>query len=104
MDANLVNPNQQAGSGSKQTGPNTQSPAAPPPVTTTSNQSGKKKKYVLNATDKLFSQLRDQNFAVVGGVLNKIAKRINENYEVCYFYIVILILFVLSIITVMTYL
>ncbi|KAI7853803.1 Sec1-like protein [Circinella umbellata] len=81
LDANLVNPNQQAGSGSKQTGPNTQSPAAPPPVTTTSNQSGKKKKYVLNATDKLFSQLRDQNFAVVGGVLNKIAKRINENYE-----------------------
>ena len=87
LDANLVNPNQQAASGSKQTGSNTQPPAVPPPVTTTPNQSGKKKKYVLNATDKLFSQLRDQNFAVVGGVLNKIAKRINENYEVCYLFI-----------------
>ncbi|RUS24524.1 Sec1-like protein, partial [Jimgerdemannia flammicorona] len=41
----------------------------------------KKKKQVLNSSDKLFVQLRDLNFAVVGGLLNKIAKKINENYE-----------------------
>ncbi|KAI8974973.1 Sec1-like protein [Pilobolus umbonatus] len=41
----------------------------------------KKKKYVLNSSDKLFSQFRDQNFSAVPGMLNKIAKRINENYE-----------------------
>ena len=50
----------------------------PPPSSSTAN---KKKKYILNSSDKLFNQLRDQNFAVVGGMLNKIAKRINENYE-----------------------
>lgn len=78
LDANLVNPSQP---------PN--SSTVPPPAKgpgsganpTTPATSGKKKKYVLNASDKLFTQLRDQNFAVVGGMLNKIAKRINEDYE-----------------------
>ncbi|CAG8822747.1 27871_t:CDS:2, partial [Racocetra persica] len=41
----------------------------------------KKKKIALNSGDKLFAQLRDTNFAVVGGVLNRVAKRINEDYE-----------------------
>ncbi|CAG8441010.1 3150_t:CDS:10 [Dentiscutata heterogama] len=41
----------------------------------------KKKKFALNSSDKLFVQLRDINFAVVGGVLNRVAKRINEDYE-----------------------
>ncbi|KAI8069369.1 Sec1-like protein [Gongronella butleri] len=59
--------------------PGTSAAAAPPPPPV--NVAGKKKKYVLNASDKLFSQLRDQNFAVVGGMLNKLAKRINEGYE-----------------------
>ncbi|CAO3660555.1 unnamed protein product [Rhizopus microsporus] len=52
-----------------------------PSTPTTSTTPMKKKKYVLNSSDKLFGQLRDQNFAVVGGILNKVAKRINENYE-----------------------
>ncbi|CEG81574.1 Putative Transcription factor ScGATA-6 [Rhizopus microsporus] len=52
-----------------------------PSTPTTSATPMKKKKYVLNSSDKLFGQLRDQNFAVVGGILNKVAKRINENYE-----------------------
>jgi hypothetical protein len=67
LDANLVNANQ------------TTPPKGPP---TSSASPAKKKKYVLNSSDKLFAQLRDQNFAVVGGILNKVAKRINENYEV----------------------
>ncbi|CAG8717318.1 3994_t:CDS:2, partial [Cetraspora pellucida] len=40
-----------------------------------------KKKSALYSGDKLFAQLRDINFAVVGGVLNRVAKRINEDYE-----------------------
>lgn len=31
--------------------------------------------------DPLFGELRDKNFTVVGGLLNRVAKRINENYE-----------------------
>ncbi|OAD71468.1 hypothetical protein PHYBLDRAFT_34391 [Phycomyces blakesleeanus NRRL 1555(-)] len=76
LDAALVNPAQptttKAGTSA---GPTT------PGGATAGGQPGKKKKYVLNSSDKLFNQLRDQNFAVVGGMLNKIAKRINENYE-----------------------
>lgn len=72
LDASLVNPAQPTAKGTPPSVPST-------PVNTTAPT--KKKKYVLNSSDKLFSQLRDQNFAVVGGMLNKIAKRINENYE-----------------------
>ncbi|KAG0173258.1 hypothetical protein DFQ28_011169 [Apophysomyces sp. BC1034] len=71
LDASLVAPAQQTPTGKT---------PAPAPVSS-GTQTGKKKKYVLNSSDKLFAQLRDQNFAVVGGMLNKIAKRINENYE-----------------------
>ncbi|KAG0228443.1 hypothetical protein BGW41_003421 [Actinomortierella wolfii] len=42
---------------------------------------GKKKKVPLNNGDKLYSELRDLNFSVVGGLLNKVAKRINADYE-----------------------
>lgn len=31
--------------------------------------------------DPLFAELRDKNFTGVGGTLNRVAKRINENYE-----------------------
>lgn len=31
--------------------------------------------------DPLFGELRDKNFTVVGALLNRVAKRINENYE-----------------------
>ncbi|CAG8795650.1 9439_t:CDS:2, partial [Cetraspora pellucida] len=44
-------------------------------------ESKKKKNFALNSGDKLFARLRDINFAVVGGVLNRVAKRINEDYE-----------------------
>ncbi|KAI9007510.1 Sec1-like protein [Phycomyces nitens] len=76
LDAALVNPAQPA---TPKTGTST-GPMTPGGATG-AGQPGKKKKYVLNSSDKLFNQLRDQNFAVVGGMLNKIAKRINENYE-----------------------
>ncbi|ORY99861.1 Sec1-like protein [Syncephalastrum racemosum] len=78
LDANLVNPSQPPNSNTVPAPAKGPSSGANPSTTATS---GKKKKYVLNASDKLFTQLRDQNFAVVGGMLNKIAKRINEDYE-----------------------
>ncbi|KAG0140954.1 hypothetical protein CROQUDRAFT_664506 [Cronartium quercuum f. sp. fusiforme G11] len=42
----------------------------------------RRKKHLLSSTsDPLFSELRDRNFALVGTTLNRIAKRINADYE-----------------------
>lgn len=42
----------------------------------------RKKKHRLDAaSDNLFAEIRDQNFAVVGEMLHKVARRINEDYE-----------------------
>lgn len=42
----------------------------------------RKRKHLLSSsTDQLFADLRDQNFAVVGSVLNRTARRLNEDYE-----------------------
>jgi len=42
----------------------------------------KRKKHVLSSSsDPIFSELRDQNFSIVGNSLNRIAKRINTDYE-----------------------
>ncbi|KAI5288100.1 hypothetical protein KEM54_005472, partial [Ascosphaera aggregata] len=40
-----------------------------------------KKKIQLDSTDSLFTQLRDANFAIVGSLLNKIARRLESEYE-----------------------
>ena len=53
------------------------SSTAPPP---TAKQS-LKRKIQLDSTDKLFSQLRNTNFAVVGPHLNKVARRLESDYE-----------------------
>ncbi|KAF9969867.1 hypothetical protein BGZ73_007605 [Actinomortierella ambigua] len=42
---------------------------------------GKKKKVLLSNGDKLYSRLRNLNFSVVGSLLNRVAKRINADYE-----------------------
>ncbi len=47
-----------------------------------SGQGSKPKKIPLNASDKLFSQIRNLNFAVVGNVLSQNARRLFEDYEV----------------------
>ncbi|KAL7412422.1 vacuolar protein sorting 33A [Mrakia frigida] len=60
-------------------------PAATPPLSgatpSTTTPAVKKKKHPLNSSDKVFGELRDLNFAVVGGRLNKIAKRIEGAYN-----------------------
>ncbi|KAI5479038.1 ATP binding protein [Pseudohyphozyma bogoriensis] len=62
----------------------------PAPVASTSTPSAssfnpspqKKKKHLLSSNgDNLFAELRDKNFAVVGGVLNRTARRLNDDYE-----------------------
>lgn len=42
----------------------------------------KVKKVVLNSSDSLFAEIRDMNFAGVGTVLSREAKRITTLYEV----------------------
>ncbi|KAG0358173.1 hypothetical protein BG005_002644 [Podila minutissima] len=69
VDASLANPaSANTGAGGSAAAASTAAP-------------GKKKKVPLNGGDKLFGELRDLNFAVVGGLLNKVAKRINADYE-----------------------
>ncbi|KAI9732416.1 MAG: hypothetical protein M1834_001624 [Cirrosporium novae-zelandiae] len=46
-----------------------------------SSQRGLKRKVQLDSTDKLFEQLRDSNFAIVGDMLSKIARRLESDYE-----------------------
>jgi hypothetical protein len=41
----------------------------------------KKRKIILDSSDKLYNQLRDTNFAIVGSLLNKVARRLQTDYE-----------------------
>ena len=44
-------------------------------------QQGLKRKIQLDSSDKLYDQLRDANFAIVGNLLNKVARRLESDYE-----------------------
>lgn len=50
--------------------------AAPAPNTQT-----RKRKIQLDSTDKLFDQVRDTNFAVVGNILGKVARRLKTDLD-----------------------
>ncbi|KAK0617938.1 Sec1-like protein [Bombardia bombarda] len=41
----------------------------------------RKRKIQLDSSDKLFEQVRDTNFAIVGNLLHKIARRLRDDYE-----------------------
>jgi hypothetical protein len=43
----------------------------------------KKKHHLTTSTDPLFGELRDLNFSSVGKRLNKVARRLEEDYKVC---------------------
>ncbi|KAF8424631.1 Sec1-like protein [Tirmania nivea] len=71
VDASLVgNPQQNVLAGSSST-----SASSPPP------QIGKKRTVVLDSSDKLYEDLRDTNFAIVGNLLNKVSRRLQADYE-----------------------
>jgi hypothetical protein len=63
--------------------------AAPQPAQSSSKNVGsapapaqsKKRKILLDSSDKLYDQLRDTNFAIVGSLLNKVARRLQTDYE-----------------------
>ncbi|KAL2064773.1 hypothetical protein VTL71DRAFT_3912 [Oculimacula yallundae] len=60
--------------------------AAPQPAPGSSKTVGgavqpKKRKVILDSSDKLYEQLRDTNFAIVGSLLNKVARRLKTDYE-----------------------
>lgn len=42
---------------------------------------GKKRKILLDSSDKLYSQLRDTNFAITGPLIHTVAKRIKVDFE-----------------------
>jgi hypothetical protein len=44
------------------------------------------RKQALNSSDPLYASLRDVNFAVVGTVLNRVARRLSDDYEVLLYY------------------
>lgn len=68
VDPNLLNPSPAA---------STSTPSA-----STFGAMPKKKKHLLSSSaDPLFSLLRDKNFAVVGSILNRTARRLNDDYE-----------------------
>lgn len=58
--------------------PNQGAPAAAAPASSTQSR---KRKIQLDSSDKLFDQLRDANFAIVGSLLNKIARRLQSDYD-----------------------
>src|SRR6202034_4145855 len=41
----------------------------------------KTRKVLLDSSDKLYEQLRDSNFAIVGPLLNKVARRLQADYD-----------------------
>jgi vacuolar protein sorting-associated protein 33A len=45
---------------------------------TSTGSQARKRKIQLDSSDKLYDQLRDANFAIVGGLLNKVARRLQK--------------------------
>ncbi|KAL2263240.1 hypothetical protein VTK26DRAFT_7659 [Humicola hyalothermophila] len=54
---------------------------APGTSAAANNGQSRKRKIQLDGSDSLFAQLRDANFAIVGSLLNKVARRLQTDYE-----------------------
>ncbi|OJD10848.1 hypothetical protein AJ78_08249 [Emergomyces pasteurianus Ep9510] len=77
--------NNQAEVDSMVIGPSAPSPSSSQVMSSgTSSSAAKqalKRKIQLDSSDQLFAQLRNANFAIVGGLLNKVARRLESDYE-----------------------
>lgn len=73
IDSTIVGPAPQSQS--------SQGSSSTSPPTGSAPKQGLKRKIQLDSSDQLFSQLRDANFAIVGGILNKVARRLESEYE-----------------------
>lgn len=51
---------------------------APAQQSSSATTQGRKRTIQLDSTDKLYDQLRDANFAIVGSLLNKVARRLHQ--------------------------
>ncbi|KAI1142895.1 vacuolar protein sorting 33A-like protein [Hypoxylon sp. FL0543] len=49
--------------------------------TPTASAASRKRRIQLNSSDKLYEGLRDANFAIVGTLLNKVARRLQSDYD-----------------------
>ncbi|CAD0085631.1 unnamed protein product, partial [Aureobasidium mustum] len=61
--------------------PQTQKPQGAAAAAGNSTQAATKRRIQLDSSDKLYPQLRDCNFAVVGPLLNRTARRLQADYE-----------------------
>ncbi|TFK77545.1 Sec1-like protein [Pluteus cervinus] len=61
-------------------GPSTSPPANPTPLAGLKKET-KKKHHLATSTDPLYAELRDLNFGNVGKSLNRVARRLDENYK-----------------------
>lgn len=60
----------------------TQAAGSNPVPVVSVKKDAKKKHHLTTATDPLFAELRDLNFSSVGKKLNKVARRLDEDYKV----------------------
>ncbi|KAJ6520341.1 Sec1-like protein [Mycena sanguinolenta] len=56
-------------------------PSTPPATTSLKKVEAKKKHHLTTLTDPLFAELRDLNFSSVGKRLNKLARRLEQDYQ-----------------------
>ena len=73
--------NNQADVDSSIVGAAPQAPGASKTVGSAPAPAAKKRKILLDSSDKLYDQLRDTNFAIVGSLLNKVARRLKTDYD-----------------------
>lgn len=73
--------NNQADVDSTIVGPAPQPAPGSSKVVGTAGVQSKKRKILLDSSDKLYDQLRDTNFAIVGTLLNKVARRLQSDYD-----------------------
>ncbi|KAI1407067.1 vacuolar protein sorting 33A-like protein [Hypoxylon sp. FL1857] len=58
-----------------------QAPSQSTTSTPTAGAASRKRKIQLDSSDKLYEGLRDANFAIVGTLLNKVARRLQSDYD-----------------------
>ena len=81
LPLSLLSPPAVGTSNAASTSNTTTQPVNPIPVVTVKKET-KKKHHLTTVTDPLFSELRDINFSSIGKKLNKVARRLDEDYKV----------------------
>ncbi|KAF8963846.1 ATP binding protein [Flammula alnicola] len=84
LPLSLLTPPTAGPSNAASTSTSTAAGATPVPVVTVKKEN-KKKHHLTTDTDPLFAELRDLNFSSVGKKLNKVARRLDEDYKVSHY-------------------